>query len=172
MRFRKENIAVMCNVEQMFHSFYVDPAHRDFLRFLWFEGNNPSKPILEYRINMHLFGNGPSPAVATYGLRRTALDGEEAKRFIHRNFYVDDGLASLANIQQAIELVKNAQASLATANLHLHKVVSNSVEVMEAFPAEDRAKDVRDLDLCHDSLPAQRSLAVFWNLGWKLSPLK
>ena len=172
MRFRKENIAVMCNVEQMFHSFYVDPAHRDFLRFLWFEGNNPSKPILEYRINMHLFGNGPSPAVATYGLRRTALDGEEAKRFIHRTFDVDDGLASLANIQQAIELVKNAQASLATANLHLHKVVSNSVEVMEAFPAEDRAKDVRDLDLCHDSLPAQRSLAVFWNLGWKLSPLK
>ena len=28
MRFRKENIAVMCGVEQMFHSFYVDPAHR------------------------------------------------------------------------------------------------------------------------------------------------
>ena len=35
---------------------------------------------------------------------------------------------------------------------------------MEAFPAEDRAKDVRDLDLCHDSLPAQRSLGVFWDL--------
>ena len=169
MHFRKENIAVMCDVEQMFHSFYVDPAHRDFLRFLWFEGNNPSKPIVEYRMNVHLFGNGPSPAVATYGLRRTASDGEEeygeeAKRFIHRNFYVDDGLASLANAQQAIELVKNAQASLATANLRLHKVVSNSVEVMEAFPTEDRAKDVRDLDLRHDSLPAQRSLGVFWNL--------
>ena len=164
MRFRKEKVAVMCDVEQMFHSFYVDPAHRNFLRFLWFEGNNPSKPIVEYRMNVHLFGNGPSPAVATYRLRRTALDGEEAKRFIHRNFYVDDGLASLPNAQQAIELVKNAQASLATANLRLHKVVSNSVEVMEAFPAEDRAKDVCDLDLRHDSLPAQRSLGVFWNL--------
>ena len=35
---------------------------------------------------------------------------------------------------------------------------------MEAFPAEDRAKDVRDLDLRHDSLPAQRSLGVFWDL--------
>ena len=113
MRFRKEKVAVMCDVEQMFHSFYVDPAHRDFLHFLWFEGNNPSKPIVEYRMNMHLFGNGPSPAVTTYGLRRTVLDseeeyGEEAKRFIHRNFYVDDGLASLPNAQQAIELVRNA----------------------------------------------------------------
>ena len=35
---------------------------------------------------------------------------------------------------------------------------------MEAFPAEDRAKDVRDLDLRRDSLPAQRSLGVYWDL--------
>ena len=88
MRFRKENVAVMCDVEQMFHSFHVNPAHRDFLRFLWLEGNDPSKPITEYRMNVHLFGNGPSPAVATYGLRRTAVDGEEeyaeeAKNFIY-----------------------------------------------------------------------------------------
>ena len=41
MRFRKENIAVMCDIKQMFHSFYVDPPHGDFLRFLWFEGNDP-----------------------------------------------------------------------------------------------------------------------------------
>ncbi|KAK2556144.1 hypothetical protein P5673_021723 [Acropora cervicornis] len=31
--------------------------------------------------------------------------------------------------------------TLDTANLRLHKVVSNFVEVMEAFPAKDRAKD-------------------------------
>ena len=41
MRFRKENIAVMCDIKQMFHSFYVDPPHGDFLCFLWFEGNDP-----------------------------------------------------------------------------------------------------------------------------------
>ena len=160
MRFCQENIAVMCDVEQMFYSFYIDPAHRDFLRFLWFQGNNPSKPIVEYRMNVHLFGNGPSPAVATYRLHRTGLDGEEeygeeAKRFSQSNFYVHNGLTSLANVQQAVELVKNTQASLATTNLPLYKVVSNSVEVMEAFPAEDRANDLRDLDLHHDSLPAQ-----------------
>ena len=160
MRFRKENIAVMCDIEQMFHSFYVDPSHRDFLRFLGFKGNDPSKPIIKYQMNVHLFGNGPSPAVATYGLRRTAID----KKFISRNFYVDDGLTSLPSTQGATDLVKSVQATLATANLRLHKVVSNSVEVMEAFPAEDRAKDVRDLDLRHGSLPAQRSLGVFCDL--------
>lgn len=35
---------------------------------------------------------------------------------------------------------------------------------METFPTEDRSKDVRDLDLRCDSLPALRSLGVFWDL--------
>lgn len=95
IRFRSENTAVMCDIEQMFHSFYVNPSHRDFLRFLWFEDNVIGKPIIEYRMNVHLFGNGPSPAVATFGLRKTAANGEEefgkaASNFVHRNLYVDD----------------------------------------------------------------------------------
>ena len=169
MRFRRETNAIMCDIEQMFHSFHVNPNHRDFLRFLWFEDNTPGKPITEYRMNVHLFGNGPSPAVATFGLRKTAADGEEefgedAMKFVRRNFYVDDGLASLPTAQQAIALVTATQAMLRTANLRLHKIVSNSIEVMEAFPVEDRGKGVRDLDLYRDSLPAQRSLGVFWDL--------
>lgn len=35
---------------------------------------------------------------------------------------------------------------------------------MEAFPAEDQAKDVRDLDLRSGSLPTQWLLGVFWDL--------
>ena len=168
-RFKMETTAVMCGIEQMFHSSHVDPEHRDFLRFLWYEDNTPGKRIVEYRMNVHLFGNGPSPAVATFGLRKTAIDGEEefgenAAEFVHRNFYVDDGLASRPTVKEAIDLVTATQAMLATANLKLHKVVSNSVEVMEAFPAEARGKEIRDLDLRHDSLPAQHSLGVYWNL--------
>ena len=168
-RFRQETTAVMCDLEQMFHSFHVDPEHRDFLRFLWYEDNTPSKRIMEYRMNVHLFRNGPSPVVATFGLRKTAADreeefGENAVKFVHRNFYVDDGLTSQPTTKEAINLVFATQAMLATANLKLHKVISNSVAVMEAFPPEDRGKGVRGLDLQHDSLPAKRSLGVYWNL--------
>ena len=67
-------------------------------------------------------------------------------KFVHRNFYVDDGLASLPTAKQAIALVTETQAMLRKANLRLHKIVSNSIEVMEAFPVEDRGKGVRDLD--------------------------
>ena len=100
----------MCDVEQMFHSFHVDPTHRDFLRFLWFKDNDPAQPIVEYRRTVHLFGNGPSPAIATYGLRRTVADGKEfapgEKEFVDRNFYVDDGFVSRPTAAETIELVK------------------------------------------------------------------
>ena len=87
----------MCNIKQNFHSFYADPPQRDFL------------------------GNGPSPADSTYGLSRTAIDdeekyGKEAKKFICHNFYVNDGLTSLSSTQGATDLIKNVQATLATAN--------------------------------------------------------
>ena len=128
----------MCDVEQMFHFFHVDPKHRNFLRFLWFKDNDPSQHVIEYRMTVHQFGNGPSPAVATYGLRRTVEDGEEfgpgVKEFVKRNFYVDDGLVSRPTAIETIKLVRDTQAALATTNLRLHKVVSTSVTVMEPSP--------------------------------------
>ena len=60
-RFRHHEVGIMADIEQMFHSFHVNPKHRDFLRFLWFEDNDPTKKIKEYHITVHLFGNGPSP---------------------------------------------------------------------------------------------------------------
>ena len=118
-------------------------------------------------MTVHLFGNGSSPAVATYGLRRTVDDGEEhdpgVKDFVQRNFYVDDGLVSKPTAEEVITLVRNTQAALASSNLRLHKVVLNSVSVIEAFPTEDLAKDIRSLDLGQDNLPAQGSFGVFWD---------
>ena len=168
-RFRHHEVGVMADIEQIFHSFQVDPEHRDFLRFLWFEEDDPAK-IIEYRMTVHLFGNGPSPAIATFGLRRTADDGGEtfgkpSRDFVHRNFSVDDGLASRPTADEAIELIKSTQAALATANIRLHKVVSNSPAVMDALPTDDIAKVVRDLDLRQEVLPVQRSLGVYWDLA-------
>ncbi|XP_015756454.1 PREDICTED: uncharacterized protein LOC107335914 [Acropora digitifera] len=69
-RFRRETSAIMCDIEQMFHSSHVDSNHRYFLRFLWFEDNKPENPIVECQMNVHLFGNGPSPVCPSQFLRR------------------------------------------------------------------------------------------------------
>ena len=103
------------------------------------------------------------------GLRKTAEVGEpefgpDAKEFVDNDFYVDDGLKSMPNSQQAIDLLQRTQAMLATGNLRLHKISSNDPKVMDAFPPDDRAADLRDLNLNHVNPPVQRSLGVSWDL--------
>ncbi|XP_028254480.1 uncharacterized protein LOC114430714 [Parambassis ranga] len=169
MRFRKEPVAFTADVQQMFYCFVVKEEHRDYLRFLWYKNNDPSKSVCDYRMKVHVFGNSPSPAVAIYCMRRAAEEGEkehgfDAKQFIVRHFYVDDGLASSPTQKEAVDILTEAQKMLAESNLKLHKIASNCPEVMEAFPAEERAKDLKDLDLRLDYLPLQRSLGVLWDL--------
>lgn len=47
MRFRRGEFAIMTDVEQMFYWFRVFPAHRNFLRFLWYEDNDVNPLIIK-----------------------------------------------------------------------------------------------------------------------------
>ncbi|KAK3092639.1 hypothetical protein FSP39_005230 [Pinctada imbricata] len=171
LRFRKNAFAVTADIEQMFYQFFVKPEHRDYLRFFWYEKNDPNRPLIEYRMRVHVFGNKPSPAIATYGLRKTVENceetyGSDVKDFVCRNFYVDDGLVSLSSAAEVTDLVKRSQHALRTeGSLRLHKIASNSSEVMEAFPPEDLGKELKSLDFEKDYLPLQRSLGLVWNLN-------
>ena len=131
--FRCEPIAIMADIQQMFHSFLVKKEHRDYLRFLWFDNNNLDGDILDYRMRVHVFGNCPSPAVAIYGLQRTAAGheeyGDQARLFVDRHFYVDDGLQSFPSVGKAIEVLEKSQDMLAQSYLRLHKIASNTVQM-------------------------------------------
>ena len=54
---------------------------------------------------------------------------------------------------------------LARANLCLHKIASSHPEVTHAFPREDQASDLRDLDFSLDTVPIQRALGVLWDIS-------
>lgn len=100
----------MADIQQMFHCFLVCENHRNFLRFLWHKDNDINKEVVEYRMKVHVFGNGPSPAVAIYGLRRAIKEGaqehgEDTVKFVERHFYVDDGLVSVPSEAEAIDLL-------------------------------------------------------------------
>lgn len=81
-------------------SFQVREDHRNFLRFLWYKDNDTAKPVIEYRMKVHVFSNSPSPTMAIYGLRRAIGEGadkyEDTVQFAERHFYVDDGLLSVS----------------------------------------------------------------------------
>ncbi|KAK3086079.1 hypothetical protein FSP39_013163 [Pinctada imbricata] len=170
LRFRKGQIAITADIEQMFFGFIVSEEHRNFLRFLWHRNNDPTMELVEYRMLKHVFGNSPSPAVATYGLRK-AIDilpnvREDVKYFVNNNFYVDDALLSTSTPQQAVDIMKRTQEALQKGgNLRLHKIASNSLEVVNSFAAADRSTDLENIDFGDmEDVPLQRSLGLFWNL--------
>lgn len=169
IRFRREASAFTADIEQMFYCFWVREEDRNFLRFLWFQDNDISKAIVDYRMNVHVFGNSPSPAVAIHGLHKSVQGSKfdvdpDVQHFVMRDFYVDDGLKSLPTVAAAVNLLKMTQEVLSKSNLRLHKIAANSKEVMDAFPPSDHASDLKDLNLDADTLPLQRSLGINWDL--------
>lgn len=169
IRFRKENVAVVADIQSMFHSFLVDEDHRDYLRFMWHRDNDIERPLITYRMKVHVFGNRSSPSVAMYGLRRIGdlaaeSHGQEVKDFIVNDFYVDDGLKSCATTREAINILqKTKDAMKEYGGLRLHKFASNEKEVMEAFDSNDLSKNIVDLNFEKDVL-TQSSLGLLWDL--------
>ncbi|XP_067939867.1 uncharacterized protein [Watersipora subatra] len=161
-RFRRELVAVSCDIQKMFYNFLVDPKDRDFIRFLW---NDENDELKTYRMKVHLFGAKSSPAVATYGLRRLAEDhretAPEAADFICKDFYVDDGLTSMNSAAEAIKLVNAARDICQKGNLRLHKFISNDPEVLSALPESERS--VQNTELFSGHLPEQRTLGLQWS---------
>ena len=169
LRFRKENIAIICDIEAMFHQFIVHPIHRNYLRFLWWQNGNFDLMPDEYRMTVHLFGATSSPACANFALKKIANDyeskhGSEAAEFIRNNFYVDDGLISVATPEEGISLVKATQNLCAEGGLRLHKFASNSRDLLAAIDKKDRITETQSLDLSLDLLPAERALGVRWSM--------
>nr|XP_034318941.1 uncharacterized protein LOC105335138 [Crassostrea gigas] len=172
LRFRQDRYAVIADIEQMFYQFYVKKEHRDFLRFFWYKNNNPDLPLIEYRMCVHVFGNAPSPAIATYGLRKTVENcentyGSDVKDFVNRNFYVDDGLVSSPSREKVIDLIKRTKTVFKeNGNLRLHKIASNDREILNSFGEEDLNKNLRDVHFGENSvLPLQHSLGLSWDLN-------
>ncbi len=166
-RFRIGSVAVIGDIQRMFHQFRVNPKDRNYLRFLWWpDGNTTLKPNI-YRMKVHLFGATSSPGCANFGLRRLATDNAdkyqtEAAKFIEDSFYVDDALGSFVNEEEAIRLISDVRDMCLKGNLRLHKFASNSKAVMQSIPESEHAGDPKANPL--DDSTISRVLGIEWHI--------
>ena len=165
VRFRNGTIAVSSDIESMFHSFNLSESDRDFVRFFWFKDNDPKLPLVQYRARVQIFGNKPSPAIANHGLR-CAINfpsendcSELSKIFVTRDIYVDDALAAFDSTEEATNVLKGAKDKLAQFNIRLHKISSNSKEVVSHFPCSELAKGYSE-----DKEIVSGALGLLWNI--------
>ena len=165
IRFRQDPIALIADIEAMFHQVRVTPDDCDALRFLWLDCDLEGPPE-EYKMLVHIFGAKSSPCCANRALKQTADDNETkygklVTDVVRRNFYVDDLLKSTVTVEQAIELALKLIALLKEGGFRLTKFPSNRREVLQAIPARERASPTLDLDL--DRLPINRTLGLSWD---------
>ena len=135
-RFSLHPIAIMADIQAMFHQVRVTPEDQDTLRFLWWPEGNLSKLPMNYKMIVHLFGGTWSPSCCTYALRRTAEDNigsysPVALEMITHNFYVDDCLKSMPTVHEAIELVGELKKLAAEGGFNLTKWTSNQGSALQ-----------------------------------------
>lgn len=118
-------------------------------------------------MTVHVFWNTPSPAIATYGLRKYVEGADlDVKNFVNDNFYVDDGITSCETTEQAVKLIKQTQRALyEEGRLKLHKIASNdkAVLTLEQFDTNDLASNLKYLDIGSGELPMQTGLGLSWD---------
>ena len=164
LRFREKPYVIVSDVQAMYHQVRVTPAHRDALRFLWYNDKGETEI---YRMCVHLFGGVWSASVANYALKRTAedhrqeFDGKVIDAVI-TNFYVDDLLQGIDTEEEGIKLANDLRRLLLLRGFNLTKWMSNSRQILMSIPAEHHAKDVKEIDLEHGPLPKERALGVSW----------
>ena len=160
-RFCLNPVAFMADVEAMFHQVKVTQRDQDVLRFLWWPGGNMAAEPEDYRMTVHQFGGTWSPSCCAYALRRAAQDQagfpEAVRRTVMDNFYVDDLLKSAKSPLEAKILIRDVTLLLAHSGFHITKWVSNSPEVMDGIPSEQRSKKAREKEL--DEPLEERALA-------------
>ena len=169
MRFRQQPVALMADIEAMFSQVKVPMECRDYQRFLWWPEGDVDRPSEEYRMTVHIFGATSSPSCANYALKRTAMDNKEhysaeVSQVIQHNFYVDDMLKSVSTNEQGISMSTGLSNICKQGGFRLNKWISNHRSVLERIQEEDRAKEVKNLDLDQSSLPMERALGMHWDV--------
>nr|XP_039265634.1 uncharacterized protein LOC120341224 [Styela clava] len=166
-QFRKGRIALVADIEAMFHQIKVKKEDCNALRFLWWPNGDILKKAELYFMERHIFGACSSPCIASFCLKETGkrFGHEFDKRIceiIENGFYVDDCLTSSDSDEDAINTKTQLCNLMKKGGFNLTKWISNSSTVMANIPESEHTKSVKELDL-HEPRK-ERVLGVFWNV--------
>ena len=169
VRWRQERVAIVGDIEAMFHQVRAKQADSEKMRFLWWKDGQTENPPEEYQMLVHIFGAKSSPSCAGYSLRRTAEDNsskfdKETIDAVDRNFYVDDLLKSVSSDNIAMRLMNQLRELLGLGGFKLTKWMSNSKGVLQNTPPSEKAPTLINLDL-DDTDHIERALGVSWNVS-------
>ncbi|XP_071963873.1 uncharacterized protein [Antedon mediterranea] len=109
LRFRKEKVAIICDIAEMYLQIGVQPEDRKMLRFLWRDLDTERMPEI-YEFNRLVFGLNVAPFLAQFvtqeHARKSSKEYPLAARAVLDSTYMDDTMTSVKNEQEAVELYR------------------------------------------------------------------
>lgn len=160
LNFRVGQCAFSADIESMFYCFRLKENDKDYTRFFWFRNNNPCEDLVEMRAKVHIYGSTSSPSLCSLGLKYAINQSdvsEQCIKYVHENFYVDDGVMSVSTPDEAVSILRETREALGKFGIRLHKIASNSDQVINSFP-----NDVKP-QTNNSSNSVQKVLGVNWN---------
>ena len=135
LRFRKESITFMADIEKIYFQMRVAKKHRNFLKLLWWKNGDFSKEPIDHEMCVHVFGGVYSGACSNYALKRTGKGNEkkygtETGLTLRENFYVDNLLKSVNSEDNVIKLIEDVRSMCNGGGFNSTKFVSNSKKVL------------------------------------------
>ena len=163
LRFRREPVALMCDVQEMYLQIGLKDEDRRYHRFLWRDMQDDREPDV-YEFNRLVFGVNCSPFLAQYVTQHHARYCREkcplGAEAVLQSTYMDDSMDSVKNSAEGIELYRQLSELWEMAGMHARKWLSNDPEVLKEIPAQDCQAEV---DLDANELPSVKTLGVLWS---------
>ncbi|XP_043230765.1 uncharacterized protein LOC122386050 [Amphibalanus amphitrite] len=165
--FRQHPVALVGDVREMFLQVELAAEDQKFHRVLWRNMKTDEEPTV-YEAKRWIFGNAAAPFVAQFVLkehaRRNADEFPLAAEVVSKHVYMDDAIASFKDAESAIEARAQLREMLEKAGMEMKKWKSNSQEVMETIPAQDRAPTSHHRIEDRGANPT-KTLGVVWSAG-------
>ena len=78
---------------------------------------------------------------------------------------MDDHISSFESAEEAATVLKQLTQIYQDAKMHLHKICSNSTQVLETVPPSDRAKtlEINDADTVNNPSGQVKALGITWD---------
>jgi len=143
LRFRRNAVAIVSDISEMYLQVMVKENDRKFLRFIW-RDMEPERDPDHYEFNRVVVGMSCSPFLAQYVVRSHAekkkADLPLAAETALESTYMDDSMDSVADDNTGKELYNQLCLLWKGAGMHARKWLSNSTSVIMHIPINDRAK--------------------------------
>ena len=163
LRFRRQPVAVVCDIAEMYLRIGIATEDKPYHRFLWRGIDTNRQPDI-YEFDRVVFGVNSSPFQAQFVLQHHAKKLYDifpmAAETILKATDMDDSMDSISSEEQGIELHRQLSLLLTKAGMHARKWLSNSSKVLSEIRIQDRKFEV---DQDREGLPSTKTLGVWWS---------